>query len=226
MRALVVEDEKPIANLIKRALTESGWAVDVLRHGDEGLAALRERPYDVAILDVMLPGLDGLAITRRLRADSNPVPIILVTARADVSEKVEGLEAGANDYICKPFAVEELVARVRASVRHRSGDSLTVYRLADLTMDVARRRVCRGDGQRIDLTAREFALLELLLRSPGHIFTRTQICEKVWEYHFEPGTNVVDVCVQRLRRKLDDDFEPKLIQTLRGVGYSLSESSL
>jgi len=225
MRALVVEDEKPIAALVRRALMEAGWSVDVLHRGDEGLEAIREQPYDVVVLDIMLPGLDGLAVVRRLRAESNAVPIILLTARDGTPEKVEGLESGADDYICKPFAVEELVARLRALLRRRSGDSLTVYRLADLTMDIARRRVTRGD-HRIELTAREFSLLELLIRSPGHVFTRTQICEKVWEYHFDPGTNVVDVCVQRLRRKLDDDFEPKLIHTLRGVGYCLSETAL
>jgi len=225
MRALVIEDEKRIATLVRRALTEAGWSVDVLNRGDEGLEALRECPYDVAVLDIMLPGLDGLALLRRLRSESNPVPILLLTARDGTAEKVEGLEAGADDYLSKPFAVEELVARLRVLLRRRAGDSLTIHRLGDLTMDVARRKVTRA-GQRIDLTAREFALLELLLRSPGHVFTRTQICEKVWDYNFDPGTNLVDVCVQRLRRKLDDNFTPKLIHTLRGVGYSLLETPL
>jgi DNA-binding response OmpR family regulator len=223
MRVLVVEDERKIAALVRKALLEAGTAVDVLHHGDKALDALRETPYDVAVLDIMLPGLDGLAILRRLRAESNPVPVLFLTARGDVSDKVEGLELGADDYLAKPFAVEELVARVRALSRRQSGQSLTVYKVGSLSMDVARRRVSRA-GKRLELTAREFALLELLMRSPGHVFTRTQICEKVWDYHFDPGTNLVDVYVQRLRRKVDDDFSPKLIHTIRGVGYCISEA--
>jgi DNA-binding response OmpR family regulator len=222
MRILVVEDERKIGALLRKALAEAGYAVNELSRGDEALDALRETPYDAAVLDVMLPGLDGLAVLRRLRAESNPVPILLLTARGEISDKVEGLELGADDYLSKPFAVEELVARVRALLRRQSGELLTVYKVGDLSMDVARRRALRG-GQRIELTAREFSLLELLLRSPGHVFTRTQICEKVWEYHFDPGTNLVDVYVQRLRRKLDDDFSTKLIHTIRGVGYCVSD---
>lgn len=223
MRALIVEDEKKIAALVRRALTEAGFSVDVLHHGDEALAALRETPFDVVVLDIMIPGMDGLAVLQRLREDGNAVPVLLLTARGETSDKVGGLELGADDYLVKPFAVEELVARVRALLRRQSGESLTVYRVSDLSMDLTRHRVTRG-GQAVELTAREFALLELLLRSPGHVFTRTQICEKVWDYHFDPGTNLVDVYVQRLRRKLDDNFNPKLIHTLRGVGYSLSEN--
>ncbi|CAN5734417.1 response regulator transcription factor [soil metagenome] len=222
MHALVVEDEKKIAAHVRRALVEAGWTVDVLYRGDEALEALRDRPYDAAILDIMLPGLDGLALLRRLRAESNSVPVMLLTARGETSEKVEGLELGADDYLSKPFAVEELVARLRAMLRRRSGESLTIYKFLDLSMDLARRRVVRG-GRKIDLTAREFALLELFLRSPDHVFTRTQICEKVWEYHFNPGTNLVDVYIQRLRRKLEDSASPRLLYTLRGVGYSLSD---
>ncbi len=220
MRALIVEDEKNIAAHLRRALAEAGYAVDILHRGDEALTALREIPYDVAVLDVMLPGLDGLAILRRLRTEGNAVPVLVLTARGEVDERVEGLELGADDYLAKPFAIEEVVARVRALLRRRSGESLTIHRIEDLTMDLSRHTVTRGK-QKIELTAREFALLELLLRSPGHVFTRTQICEKVWEYHFEPGTNIVDVYIQRLRQKLDYDFTPKLIHTVRGVGYYL-----
>ena len=168
MRILVVEDERKIAALLRKALAEAGYAVNELFRGDEALDALRETPYDAAVLDVMLPGLDGLAVLRRLRAESNPVPILLLTARGEISDKVEGLELGADDYLSKPFAVEELVARVRALLRRQSGELLTVYKVGDLSMDVARRRALRG-GQRIELTAREFSLLELLLRSPGHV---------------------------------------------------------
>jgi DNA-binding response OmpR family regulator len=225
MRVLVVEDEKKIATLVGKALADAGYSVATLCRGDEALNALRETPYDVAVLDIMLPGLNGLAVLRRLRAESNPVPILLLTARGEISDKVEGLELGADDYLSKPFAVEELVARVRALLRRQSGDLLTIYKVGDLSMDVARRRVLRA-GQRIELTGREFSLLELLLRSPGHVFTRTQICERVWDYHFDPGTNLVDVYVQRLRRKLDDDFPSKIIHTIRGVGYCVSETPL
>jgi two-component system, OmpR family, response regulator len=223
MHALVVEDEKKIAALVHQALIEAGYAVDVLHRGDEALDALRETAYDIAVLDIMLPGLDGLAVLRRLRAESNPVAVLLLTARGEVSDKVEGLELGADDYLSKPFAVEELIARVRASLRRQSGEVLTVYKVGDLSMDLVRRRVLRA-GRQIELTLREFSLLELLLRSPDHVFTRTQICEKVWNYHFDPRTNLVDVYVQRLRRKVDDDFSPKLIHTIRGVGYCVSET--
>jgi len=223
MRALVIEDERKIATLVRRVLVEAGFAVDVLHQGDEALEAARATPYEILVLDIMLPGLDGLSVLRRLRAESNAVPVLLLSARGETYEKVEGLNLGADDYLAKPFASEELLARVRALLRRRSGESLTIYRVADLVMDVSRRRVTRA-GERVDLTAREFALLELLLRSPGHVFTRTQICEKVWDYHFDPGTNLVDVYVQRLRRKLDENVATKLIHTLRGVGYCLAET--
>jgi DNA-binding response OmpR family regulator len=221
MRALVVEDEKKIASHLRRALVEAGFSADVMHRGDDALTALREIPYDVAVLDIMLPGLDGLAVLKRLRAEANAVPVLMLTARGDVGERVEGLELGADDYLAKPFAIEEVIARVRALLRRRSGESLTIYGIADLKMDISRRQVKRG-GRKVDLTAREFALLELLLRSPGHVFTRTQICEKVWEYHFEPGTNIVDVYIQRLRQKLDQEPASRLIHTLRGVGYYLA----
>lgn len=222
MRALVVEDEKKIASHLRRALVEAGFSTDMMHRGDDALTALREIPYDIAVLDIMLPGLDGLAVLKRLRAEANAVPVLMLTARGDVGERVEGLELGADDYLGKPFAIEEVVARVRALLRRRSGESLTIYGIADLKMDISRRQVTRG-GQRVELTAREFALLELLLRSPGHVFTRTHICEKVWEYHFEPGTNIVDVYIQRLRQKLDPEPASRLIHTLRGVGYYLAE---
>ncbi|MGH8047955.1 MAG: response regulator [Chthoniobacterales bacterium] len=225
MRALIVEDEKKIAAHLRRALVEAGFSADVLHRGDEALTALREIPYDIAVLDVMLPGLDGLAILKRLRSEDNAVPVLLLTARGEVENRVEGLESGADDYLVKPFAIEEVIARVRALLRRRSGESLTIHGYADLTMDVSRRIVTR-DGKRIDLTAREFALLQLLLRSPGHVFTRTQICEKVWDYHFDPGTNLVNVYIQRLRQKVDADFTPKLIRTVHGVGYYLASESL
>jgi two-component system, OmpR family, response regulator len=223
MRVLVVEDETKIAAVLRKALAEAGCVVEALFRGDEALTALREAPYDVAVLDIMLPGLDGLTVLRHLRAEANPVSILLLTARGDVSDRVEGLELGADDYLAKPFAVEEFVARVRVLLRRRSRDPQTIYKVGDLSMDLVRRQVQRA-GRRIELTVREFSLLELLLRSPGHVFTRTQICEKVWNYHFDPGTNLVDVYVQRLRRKVDDDSSPSLIHTIRGVGYCVSQT--
>jgi len=222
MRALVVEDEKRLAALVRKALTNAGIAVDVKQRGDDAMEEISTISYDILILDIMLPGLDGLGILRRLRAQSNATPVLLLSARGDVSEKVEGLELGADDYLGKPFAVEELVARVRALLRRAGGETLAFYRVADLIMNIPRRQVMRA-GTRIDLSPREFALLELLLRSPGHVFTRTQICEKVWDYRFDPGTNLVDVYVRRLRRKIDDGFDLRLLHTIRFVGYTLSE---
>jgi len=217
-----VEDERRLASLVRKALVEAGFSVDVEERGDDAFERIEEVPYDLLILDVMLPGLDGLGILRRVRKQANVVPVLLLSARGEVNEKVEGLELGADDYLGKPFAVEELVARARALLRRAGGESLTFYRVGDLAMDIARRQVTRA-GARIDLTPREFALLELLLRSPGHVFTRTQICEKVWDYRFDPGTNLVDVYVKRLRRKIDEGFNMRLLHTIRFVGYTLSE---
>lgn len=224
MRAIVVEDERKMAALVQRALKEAGFLVDICARGDEAYEMLRRTPYDVAVLDIMLPGLDGLAIVKRLRTESVNTPILMLTARSGVEERIAGLETGADDYLGKPFAVEELVARVRALMRRRSGESVTLYRLGNLVMDVASRQVSRGE-RRIDLTAREFALLQMFMRSVGRVFTRTQICEKVWEYHFDPGTNLVDKYVQRLRAKIELPGESKLIHTIRNVGYCLSESA-
>ena len=168
----------------------------------------------------MLPGRDGLSVLRQLRERRNIVPVLLLTARSSLTERVEGLNAGADDYLGKPFSMEELVARLRAIQRRQSGEGLNLLRVEDLSLNLLTRHVVRG-GKKIELTTREFALLEYLLRSPGRVLTRTQLCEHVWDYHFDPGTNVVDVCIQRLRRKLDDGFPVKLVQTVRGVGYTL-----
>lgn len=223
MKILIAEDEKRIATLVSKALNEAGFSTEVFSRGDDAWAALQSIPYDLAILDIMLPGLDGLAILRRIRDALNAVPVLVLSARGAVNERVEGLEQGADDYLAKPFSIEELVARVRTLLRRRTGESLTIYKTGDLLMDVASRRVSR-DGRRIELTSREFSLLELLLRSPGHVFSRTQICEKVWNYHFDPGTNLVDVYVRRLRHKIDSGFQIRLIHTIRHVGYCLAES--
>lgn len=220
MRILVVEDERKLAAFLRAGLEEQGNVVTVCHHGDEALIRLGTGSFDVALLDIMLPGRDGLSILRKLRAEGNNVPVILLTARGDVVERVEGLDLGADDYLAKPFALTELIARVRAVVRRRTGVGSTLLVEADLTMNVATREVRRG-GRTIALTSREFSLLECLLRAAGRLVTRTEIIQQVWGYAFDPGTNVVDVAVQRLRRKIDDGFPTPLIQTERGVGYQL-----
>ncbi len=222
MRVLVVEDEKKTASFVRKALQSEGHAVDVLHDGSAALAAVAGTPFDVVVLDVMLPGRDGLSVVRQMREKGIATPVLLLTARGEVSEKVEGFNAGADDYLPKPFALEELIARVRALGR-RSGEAKpTVLRLANLTLDTVTRNVKRGDAS-IDLSPHEYLLLEFLLRTPGRICGRMVILEKVWDYDFDPGTNLVDVCVMRLREKMDADFEPKLLQTVRGVGYVLRE---
>jgi DNA-binding response OmpR family regulator len=220
MRLLIIEDEKSITRFIRKGMEEHGFAVDVSHHGDEGLAMALATPYDSIILDIMLPGRDGLSVLKALREAKHTVPVLLLTARGDVSDRVAGLNLGADDYLSKPFAMDELVARVKALVRRNTGERLTFYRVADLHLCLTRREVMRN-GKPIELTMREFSLLECLMRSPGQVFTRTQICERVWNYQFDPGTNLVDVYIQRLRRKLDDDDENRLIQTVRGIGYSI-----
>ena len=224
MRILVVEDEKKIASFISKGLAETGFNPHVCHRGDDALHLATAERFDAIVLDIMLPGRDGLSVLRQLREQHNTVPVILLTARDGLSERVEGLNLGADDYLAKPFSMEELIARLRAIRRRLSGGGLNIQRYADLTLNLITHEASRA-GCKIDLTAREYALLEYLMRSPGRVLTRTQICEQVWDYHFDPGTNVVDVCIQRLRRKLDDGHDVKLIQTVRGVGYTLKAGS-
>jgi two-component system, OmpR family, response regulator len=224
MRILVVEDEKKIATFVQRGLKECGFVVDVVHRGDEALDIILDHPFDAVVLDIMLPGRDGLSILRVLRERGNCVPVLVLTARGEISERVEGLNLGADDYLAKPFSIDELVARVRALIRRNSGETLHRYRVNDLTLDLATRAVRRG-SRRIDLTAREFSVLECLMRSPGRVFTRTQLCQHVWEYHFDPESNLVDVYIQRLRRKVDDGEPIKLIQTVRGAGYRIGDTT-
>jgi len=224
MRILVVEDERKIANFIQKGLKEFGFAVENVGRGDEALAIILDNPFDVVVLDIMLPGRDGLSVLRALRERSNAVPVLILTARGQISEKVEGLDLGADDYLAKPFAIEELAARLRALIRRQTGENLVRYRTQDLTLDVATRIAQRGN-RRIDLTGREFALLECLMRAPGRVFTRTQLCQHVWEYQFDAGTNLVEVYIQRLRRKVDYGEEAKLIQTVRGFGYRIGNAT-
>jgi two-component system OmpR family response regulator len=220
MRILVVEDERKVASLIESGLRERGFTVDVCHDGDTASLRLATETFDAAIMDIMLPGRDGLSVLRKLRAEKNTLPVVLLTARGDLNERVEGLELGADDYLPKPFSMIELVARLKAVLRRRTGVGLTVQQFADLSVNTATREVRRGDV-RIELTAREFSLLECLLRTPGRALTRVEISQSVWGHQFDAGTNFVDVAVQRLRRKLDDPFARKLIQTVRGLGYAI-----
>ena len=220
MKILVIEDEKKIANLLQKGLREQGYTVALSHDGNDGLERASAQPYDAIILDIMLPGRDGLSVLRKLRERKVTTPVLVLTARGEVNERVEGLNAGADDYLAKPFAMDELVARLRALMRRVTGENISFYKVADLSMNLVSREVIRGT-RKITLTAREFRLLEHLMRSPEQVLTRTQIIERVWEYHFDPGTNLVDVYIQRLRRKVDDGEDVKLIQTVRGVGYAI-----
>jgi DNA-binding response OmpR family regulator len=223
MRILVVEDEKKTASFIAKALQAENFAVDALRNGADALAAASATPFDAIVLDIMLPGRDGLSVLRQLRERGNTTPVLLLSARGAVNERVEGLNAGADDYLPKPFVIAELVARVRALIRRVGETKSTVLRVADLTLDTVTREAQRG-GKTFELTAREYRLLEFLMHSPGRICGRMTIIEKVWDYDFDPGTNLVDVYIKRLREKIDDGFEPKLLHTVRGMGYMMKET--
>lgn len=220
MRVLVVEDERKIAGFVRKGLEAEGFDIDVRHDGNAGFDAATSHDYDAIVLDIMLPGRDGLSILRALRERKNTVPVILLTARGELGERLEGLGLGADDYLTKPFYVEELAARLHAVVRRSTGETLSRLTVENLTIDLITRGIRRGDRE-IDLTRREFALLEYLARSPGRVFTRTQILEHVWGYDFDPETNVVDVTIRRLRAKLSPDPEDRLIDTVRGVGYRM-----
>ena len=223
MRVLVVEDEKKTASFIRKALQAEGFAADVCHNGDDAWAAVRATPFDAIVLDIMLPGRDGLSLLRQLRERQNATPVLLLSARGEVNERVEGLNAGADDDLPKPFVIAELIARVRALGRRGSETKSPVLRVADLTLDTVTREARRG-GAAIELTTREYRLLEFLMRSPGRICGRMAILEKVWDYDFDPGSNLVDVNVMRLREKIDAGFEPKLLHTVRGIGYVMKEA--
>lgn len=222
MRVLVVEDNKKTAAFISKALKSEGFATSVLENGDDALSAIATTPFDAVVLDIMLPGRDGLSVLRQLRAYGKRTPVLLLSARGEVNEKVEGLNAGADDYLAKPFALEELIARVRALTRRSDESKSSLLRVGDLTLDTATRTAQRGQ-RFIELTTREYRLLELLMRSAGRICGRMTIIEKVWDYDFDPGSNIVDVYVRRLRGKIDDGFDTKLLHSVRGVGYVMKE---
>lgn len=222
MRVLVVEDEHKISAYLKRGLEEQGYAVDTTFTGREALAWAEAAPYDLILLDIMLPEMDGVTVCRELRKRGNRTPILMLTARDAIDDRVNGLDAGADDYLVKPFALKELLARLRAmSRRNPDSPKQTVLQLADLVLDTLTRRVKRN-GKNIELTSKEYAVLECLLREPERVLTRTQIAEHVWNYDVYNQSNVVDVYIKNLRRKIDDGFETKLIHTIRGAGYRLS----
>jgi DNA-binding response OmpR family regulator len=223
MRLLVVEDDPRVARLVQRGLTEAGHDVEVAHDGAEGLARAEGGGYDLIVLDVMLPELDGLEVCRRLRQRRVRTPILMLTARDAVGDRVRGLDAGADDYLVKPFALEELLARVRAlSRRAAEGLDGDVLRVGDLALDLARHEACRGD-RAIELTAKEFALLEYLMRHAGRVLTKAQITDQVWGYDTEATSNVVEIYIHYLREKVDRGYARPLIRTVRGVGYTIKE---
>ena len=220
MRILVVEDDRKVAEFVRKGFEEEGYAVDIAADGETALAIGLDRLHDLIVLDIMLPKRPGLDVLRELRRAKITTPVILLTARDAVEDKVQGLDAGADDYLTKPFAFAELLARVRALLRRGAEARLPQLQLADLVVDPATRVVRRG-GEEIGLTNREFALLEYLMRNQGRVLTRTMIAEHVWDYSFDSSTNVIDVYVNYLRKKIDARWEPKLLHTVRGVGYVL-----
>ena len=221
MRVLLVEDDPTIAAFVAKGLREAGFAVDEAADGETGLTLAREQKFDAAIVDVMLPRLDGLSLIDALRGRGIRTPVLILSARRSVDDRVRGLQAGGDDYLTKPFAFAELLARVQALIRRSTGAAEpTTLTAGDLTLDLLTREV-RRDGQPIELRPREYALLEYLLRHAGKVLTKTMILSHVWGYNFDPNTNVVDVLVSRLREKIDRSFDPKLIHTVRGVGYVL-----
>ena len=220
MRILVVEDETKMAALLKRGLEEEGYAVDIASTGPDGVWAATENGYDAIVLDVMLPGLDGFEVCRQLRARGRWAPVLMLTARDDVSDRVRGLDAGADDYLLKPFSFSELLARLRALLRRGASERPAVLAAADLVLDPATKRVHRG-GVEVSLTPKEFAVLELFLRHPGEVLTRTRILEHAWDFAFDGDSNVVDVYVRYLREKVDRPFGLDSIETVRGSGYRL-----
>jgi heavy metal response regulator len=218
MRILIVEDEKKVAAFIKKGLEEETYAVDIASDGEEGLHLGEQNPYDLIILDLMLPKINGLEILSLLRAKKIETPILLLTAKDSVEDKVEGLNQGADDYLTKPFAFSELLARIRVLLRRGKTETKTTLEIADLTLDLVSHKVSRGNEE-IELTGKEYSLLEYFMRNQEKVLTRTMIAEHVWDYNFDTFTNVIDVYVNHLRKKIDKNFPAKLLHTLRGVGY-------
>lgn len=224
MHLLIVEDDRKTGDYLRQGLSEAGFVVDLARTGVDGLHEASTGEYDLVVLDINLPGLDGRALLRQLRQQGNMVPVLFLTARDDVEDRVHGLELGADDYLVKPFAFAELLARVRSLLRRGKSTEPEVLRVADLELNLTRRRVTRS-GRRIDLTPKEFGLLELLLRRRGEVLPRSLIASQVWDMNFDSDTNVVEVAVRRLRVKVDEGFDAKLIKTVRGMGYVIEDTA-
>ncbi len=224
MKVLIVEDERKMAAFLERAFRESSFEAEICRHGDVALDRILQTAFDAIVLDIMLPGPDGIAIVRRLRERGNQTPVLILSARGEVEERVAGLDAGADDYMVKPFAIKEVVARVRALTRRTPEVRAQVMKLADLTLDLIAHEARRA-GQRIDLTTREYRMLEVLLRHTGRICGRSLLLEQVWDFNFDPGSNIVDVYIRRLREKIDAPHSVKLLHTVRGSGYVLREGA-
>jgi len=220
MKILIVEDEQKTGDYLQQGLSEAGFTVDLMRDGLDGLHQALTEDYDLLVLDVMLPRLDGWEVLRQVRQEGKQMPVLFLTARDQVKDRVKGLELGADDYLVKPFAFSELLARVRTLLRRGKNKEPELLQVADLELDLVRRRVTRA-GKRIELTAKEFALLELFLRRQGEVLPRSLIASQVWDMNFDSDTNVIEVAIRRLRAKIDDDHDLKLIQTLRGMGYVL-----
>jgi two-component system OmpR family response regulator len=226
VRVLIIEDDRDVASFVQKGLAEAGYNVDHASDGKDGLLLATTENYDALIVDRMLPGVDGLTVIRTLRASDNSTPVLILSALGEVDDRVKGLKAGGDDYVVKPFAFSELLARLEALLRRSTssgGSAQTTLEVGDLHMDLLRREVFRG-GRRIELQPREFQLLEFLMRHEGQVVTRTMLLEGVWDYHFDPQTNVIDVHMSRLRAKIDRDFPRPLLHTVRGVGYRLDDS--
>lgn len=224
MRILTVEDDPRTAEAIRRGIEEAGWQSEVIHRGDEAVQRISTSAYDAVIMDIMLPGCDGLTAVRQLRSMSNSTPILLLSARGDVDQRITGLNAGADDYLPKPFSIAEVIARLRAITRRGGEPGAILLRLADLAVNVPQRTAQRG-GRNIELSPREFRLLEVLLQNAGHVCTRAELLRQVWDYTFDPGTNLVDVYIRKLREKIDCGHDVPLLHTVRGVGYTLSDKA-
>lgn len=223
MTVLAVEDDPRTASVLREGLEGAGWAAELLHRGDEAVQRISTRSYDAVVMDIMLPGCDGLTAVKQLRAMNNATPVLLLSARGDVDQRISGLNAGADDYLAKPFSVEEVVARIRAITR-RGAEAVTVIRVGDLTLDLTRRQVTRA-GRLIELSPREFRMIEALMQQAGTVCTRTMLLRQVWDYTFDPGTNLVDVYIRKLREKIDLGNEAPLLHTIRGKGYLMSEEA-
>ncbi len=224
MRVLLVEDDRTVSSFIRRGLVQEGFSVDVSRDGRDAFHQALHYPYDVIVLDILIPFMDGFEVLAQIRNQGCRVPVLILSAKDAVEDRIRGLNVGADDYLVKPFAFAELTARIRALLRRHSDLGETVVQIGDLKMDLATRTVARS-GKRINLTPKEFSLLEYLVRNRGNALTRTMIAEHVWGHHFDSFSNVIDVCIRSLRAKIDDAFQTKLIHTIRGVGYLLSEEA-